>query len=153
MTMQRLLITMIFVGLFSASASADIRYRIRPRSGEVISMWQRNPDQGSIPVCHDGDMTERLWRTLSRLPTVTVREHGTIDIDLAAGQPALKAEEQSAYTTGKLVAYWNSSTPGIFFGVSIKERASQPPRIEVVVVREAPGKTCALKWVGLGDKY
>jgi len=153
MVMQRFFLAVVVVVLCVHSSFADIRYRIRPRTGEVISMWQRDPDQGGIPVCTDREMTDRLWRTLFRLPTVTVHENGTIDIDLAVGQPALKAEEQTKYTTGKLVAYWDSSTPGIFFGVSIKERAALPPVVEVVVVRQQPGNICALKWVGLGDKY
>lgn len=152
--MQRLLLGFVLVGLVSPSALADIRYRIRPRTGEILSMWQLTPDKEiTIPACRDSEMQDRLWRTLFRLPTVTVHENGTIDIDLAVGQRALKAEEQTKYASGKLVAYWNSNTPGIFFGVSIKERAAFPPIIEVVVVREEPGKICGLKWVGLGDKY
>jgi len=153
--MKRLLLAMLVVGVLFGLARADIRYRIRARTGEIPAMWLKDPDQGGIPVCRDHEMIDRLWRTLFRMPTVTVHENGTIDIDLAVGQPALKAEEQTTYATGKLVAYWDSSTPGIFFGVSIKERASQPPRIEVVVVRGKPGEKadCALKWIGLGDKY
>jgi hypothetical protein len=150
--MKQISLALVCIVLFSSWAAADIRYRIRPRSGEVASTWLADPDQGDIPVCHDAAMIDRLWRTLFRLPTVTVREKGTIDIDLAVGQAALPAGEQKAYTTGKLVAYWDSSTPGIFFGVSIKERPTLPPRVEVVVVRESPNR-CALKWIGLGDKY
>ena len=87
-----------------------------------------------------------------RMPVVTVHENKTVDINL--GEGTLKADDHHVLTTGKTIGYWSTSTPGITFGASIKERPAYPPRIEVVIIQyDAKENWCGVKWVGIGDKF
>lgn len=145
-----LVLIVLMTCMLATIAHADIRYRVRPRLGELV------PPVGSDGKVHacGPDITARLWRTLFRYPVVTVHQDQTIDIDLGEGAK-LPADDQHALATGKLIGYWSSRTPGITFGASIKERPTLPPRIEIVVMRnmDDPATWCGAKWVGLGDKF
>lgn len=141
----------LLVLLLPSTARADIRYRVRPRLGWLVPP---TGSDGKVHACADRAIEARLWRTLLKYPVVTVRQDRTIDIDLGEGGKQ-RADDQHALTTGKLIGYWDTNTPGITFGASIKERLTLPPRIEVVVMMnmDDPVAWCGVKWVGLGDKF
>lgn len=146
--MRYLVMVVLAATTFPSSVSADVRYRIRPRLGELVEFEGRCGP--AIQV--------RLWQALAKIPIVTVRENATVDIDFRIGSQ-IRASREVVMYTGKRVNYWDAATPGFTFVVTIKERPLLPPRIEVAIIRDIdtadqPGSTwCSEKWVGIGDKF
>lgn len=138
---------------FTATAHGDIRYRVRPRLGELESFGRG----AQVTDCGATTRT-KLWTALARQPVVTVRSGGVIDVAFNfKGGLGLKASRQWK-VDGKIVGFWESEVKGLMFEVDVTERATKPPLVEVAIHIDMPlpdgtRETCTERWVGLGDKF
>jgi len=152
--MNRLLCVIAVVVSSTSMASADIRYRVHPRLGEMDSF-------GRAPRKFDCDGSTRIkfWAALAKQPVITVHEDKSVDIAFNFETGAkITASRHYATLRGKVIGFWSSAIPGLTFGVSIEERATKPPLVEVSLDVDIPlpdgsKSVCSEKWSGIGDKF
>lgn len=133
------------------TASADIRYRIRPSYGEMKS-FGRPPKPGDC----DNKIQLQFWHALAQIPVVTVRANGRVDVQFDAGERVTAAKQIKV--RGKLVGFWASKMPGLTFAIGIEEKERFPPYLEVVldldhVNPDGSRTVCSETWTGGGDKF
>lgn len=135
-------------------ADADIRYRVRPRFGEMESF-------GRTPRKFDCDNATRIkfWGALAKQPVITVRQDKTVDIafNFETGEKIPAARNYKSLR-GQIIGFWTSAIPGLTFGVSIEERPTKPPIVEVsldvdITLPDGSKTICSEKWSGIGDKF
>jgi hypothetical protein len=151
---MRVLVAIFALLGFSNLSYGDIRYRVRPRLGELASF-------GRTPQKFDCDQSTRskLWMALSKQPVITVQPNGVIDVsfNFESGKK-LKAARQYRGAGGKIIGFWDSEISGLTFEVAIQEKQTKPPIVEVAINIDMPlpdgsRVLCSEKWIGIGDKF
>jgi len=156
--MRALLILIAFMAL-DVDARADIRYRIRPRNGELDSFGHDEVRYGECP----NEVRYKLRRTLALQPVLTVdSKTQTLRVnfffdDKAADRNELAAASQFKSKDGVIVGEWQSANPGFSYGASLEERRDKPPKVRLwvnVETTKPDGKAlCSETWTGMGEKF
>jgi hypothetical protein len=159
--LSKALAALILLGGMVTETRADIRYRIRPRFGELDS-FGREP-QGACTR----DIQNKLWSALMRYPVLIVDSRTeTLSINffydgtVAAADRNKTAATNQRTTESRVTGTWLSTNPNITFGASVEERRFKTPLVKLSITVRMPKdsthaveRACTETWTGMGEKF